>query len=173
MFSSRFLSGLFGIKAVIPKERWGCGAAVLTSILNHNAIHVNQFQVTEGTGTDRVMGTGWKGILKYAGLKRMRATITSETPYLAVLAGIRARRYALLDWGDSPGHWVLAVGHEPKMGALAFMDPVRAGNPFFGMTLDNFKAMWEGQKHRLPPAYDTDRQGQPGAQDRKRVGEPY
>jgi ABC-type bacteriocin/lantibiotic exporter with double-glycine peptidase domain len=148
-FSSPTLEGLWGLKPVLAEEDWMCGAAALTAVLNHIPIHVNQSQVASGTDTAKPMGTPWKGILKYAGGKRLRATATKETPDIAIKGLVRERRYVLIDWGDKPGHWVLACGWEGTTGVIVFMDPCRRPSPFFGMKWDDFCTFWNQQNRKI------------------------
>ena len=126
-----------------------CGAAALTAALNHMTIHVNQFQVASGTQTAKPMGTPWKGILKYASGKRIRCSATKETPDIAIKGLVRERKYALLDWGDQPGHWLLACGWEGTQEVIVFMDPCRRPSPFFGMKWGDFCTFWNQQNRKI------------------------
>lgn len=127
-----------------------CGAAAVATVLNHLVIHVNQSQVCDGTDTTRQLGTPWKGIVKYVCKHRLRCTPTIESPDSGVLGLVRSRKYALLEWGDWPGHWVLVAGWEAPSGVLVLMDPCRRDFPFTGMLWNDFSAYWNGMKTANP-----------------------
>ena len=127
-----------------------CGAAAVATVLNHLAMHPNQVQVAEGTETTKQLGTPWKGLVKYVSAKRLRCTITKETPATAIQGLVRERKYVLLDWGDWPGHWVLVAGWEGAQEVIVLMDPCRRANPFVGMKWPDFQKFWGNMPSAVP-----------------------
>jgi hypothetical protein len=142
VFASPHIVGLWGFKPVSQKKKYTCGAAAAVAVLRYHGHQSNEAQAAESMGTNVAVGTRPEALIKFFRKRGFASQGFTETPTDVIIERIQAGKITLVDWNDWGGHWVVAVGWEPRMQALVFADPARPKSNFACFSLEHFTEQW-------------------------------